>query len=336
MKNIFIWIIILLAVTVSSNIRGQEKVEQAEISSQYSTVPVIAWFSKHDTVYYWVNESSWRINGADTVRTSSQSMRVRINVVDSAATGYKLEYTFLEFPTENLPETASFSDIFQNQIVARLAKKIEGTTVSFETDDCGRITGINNLGRIKKQAKSLFNEAIKEFSVLPEMQEAKELGFDIRDYAKKIDMNQLVDGYLEELNLLFLNHGNEYTAGEFKEYEDATDSTFESTTVISANVDSDGCYSVMADITNILTRKYIKELVGNVVGLFNNDSINDSFITHFDSQVKVNGVYEDYLKTDYLPNGWPFYLVKQQSTKIGQLEKVKQKVISLDSYYFAP
>lgn len=90
MKNIFIWIIVLLAVTVSFNIRGEEKVEQAEITSQYPTVPVVAWFSKHDTVYYWVNESSWRINGVDTVRTSAQSMRVRINVVDSAATGYKL------------------------------------------------------------------------------------------------------------------------------------------------------------------------------------------------------------------------------------------------------
>lgn len=263
-------------------------------------------------------------------------MKVRVNVIDSTAEGYKMDYTFLEFPAAVLSDSASAVEKFQNEIVTKLGNKIVGTTVHFETDEYGSITKYNNLGQIKKQAKSLFKEAIKGFSKIPEIQELKKIGFDVADYAKNIDTDKLVDGYLEELNLLFMNNGQAMAIGEFTEHEDATDTSFENTTYSSAFVDEDdGAYHIVIDVTNILPRNELKTMVGGIVEAFTNDSIKEDFNENFDAQVNVDGTYEDYLKTDYLVNGWPYSVVRQKATMIGNHGKVKQTVITLDSYYFA-
>lgn len=285
---------------------------------------------------YRVNESSWKLTGTDTVLTASYSMIARINVVDSTANGYKMDYTFLDFPTDALPDSASAIDRFQNQITDKLARKIVGTTVHFETDEYGRITRYKNLGQIKKQARSLFKEALNEFSKIPEIQGLKEMGFDVKDYAKNVDTDKLVDGYLEELNMLFMYHGLSMQPGENTEHEDATETQYENTTYTSATVDADdGSYSIVQDVTSILPRNELKEIVGGIVESFSNDSITDSFNENFDAQVNVDCTYEDYLKIDYLGNGWPYSIVRQKSTMIGNRGKVKQTVISIDSYYFA-
>lgn len=326
----------MLAMTIGMAMHGETPSAPETTASPDSIINVIAWFNKHDTVTYRVNESSWKLTGTDTVLTASYSMIARINIVDSTANGYKMDYTFLDFPTDALPDSASAIDRFQNQITDKLARKIVGTTVHFETDEYGRITRYKNLGQIKKQARSLFKEALNEFSKIPEIQGLKEMGFDVKDYAKNVDTDKLVDGYLEELNMLFMYHGLSMQPGENTEHEDATETQYENTTYTSATVDADdGSYSIVQDVTSILPRNELKEIVGGIVESFSNDSITDSFNENFDAQVNVDCTYEDYLKIDYLGNGWPYSIVRQKSTMIGNRGKVKQTVISIDSYYFA-
>lgn len=336
MKKIIIVTLFMLAMATSMALHSGTPSTQENTVPQDSTINVIAWFNKHDTVTYVVNESSWKLNGTDTVLTASYSMTARINVVDSTANGYKMDYTFLDFPTDPLPDSASTIDRFQKQITDKLARKIVGTTVHFETDEYGHITKYNNLGQIKKQAKSLFKEALNEFSKLPEIQELKKMGFDVKDYAKNVDTDKLVDGYLEELNMLFMYHGLSMALGESTENEDATDTQYENTTYTSVSVDADdGSYCILNDVTSTIPQNELKEMVGDIVESFSNDSITDSFTKNFDAQVNVNCTYEDYLKIDYLVNGWPYSVVRQKATMIGDRGKVKQTVISLDSYSFA-
>ena len=315
---------------------GQTPSASDVTAPQDSTIDVIAWFNKNDTVTYRVNEYSWKLNDTDTALTASYSMIARINVVDSTAKGYRMDYTFLAFPTDTLPATASAIDIFQNQITDKLSRKIVGTTVHVETDEYGRITGYNNLGQIKKQARSLFKEALNEYSKIPEIRGLKEMGFDVKDYAKNVDTDKLVDGYLEELNMLFMCHGLSMQPGENTEHEDATDTQYENNTYTSASIDADdGSFCIVQDVTNILPRNELKKMVGGIVESFSNDSITDSFNENFDAQVNADGTYEDYLKIDYLVNGWPYSVVRQKATMIGNRGRVKQTVISLDSYSFA-
>lgn len=326
----------MLVMTISMAVYGETPSTPETTAPEDSTINIIAWFNKHDTVTYRVNESSWELNDTDTVLTASYSMIARINVVDSTAKGYKMDYTFLDFPTDILPDSASMIDKFQNQITDKFARKIVGTTVHFETDEYGRITKYNNLGQIKKQATSLFKEALNEFSMFPEIQGLKEMGFDVKKYTKNVDTDKLVDGYLEELNMLFMYHGLSMQPGENTELEDATETQYENTIYTSATVDADdGSYSIVQDVTSILPRNELKKMVGGIVESFSNDSITDSFNENFDAQVNVDCTYEDYLKIDYLVNGWPYSVVRQKATMIGNRGKVKQTVISLDSYSFA-
>lgn len=336
MKRIIICLLFIQAMAISIAMHGQTPAVSEITAPQDSTIDVIAWFNKNDTVTYRVNEYSWKLNDTDTVLTASYSMIARINVVDSTAKGYKMDYTFLDFPTDTLPATASAIDISQNQITDKLSRKIVGTTVHFETDEYGRITGYNNLGQIKKQARSLFKEALNEYSKIPEIQGLKEMGFNVKDYAKNVDTDKLVDGYLEELNMLFMCHGLSMQPGEQTEHEDATDTQYENNTYTSASIDDDdGSYCIVYDVTNILPRSELKEMVGGIVDLFSNDSITNSFNENFDAQVNVDCTYEDYVRINYLPNGWPYSVVRQKATMIGTRGRVKQTVISLDSYSFA-
>ncbi len=335
MKKIVAWLsLFMLFLTGGMTVYGVSTPIQEKVVPQDSTIDVIGWFNKYDTLTYWIHETSWRINGADTVRTGLVSTKVRINVVDSTANGYKMEYTFLEFPTDTTA-TTPLAD-FQNKITAKLGQKIVGTTVHFETDEYGKITKFNNLGQIKKQAKSLFKQAITDFSKLPEIQGLKEMGLDIKDYTKGVDTDELVDGYLAELKMLFMNHGLSMQIGENTEHEDATDTQFENTSYSSVYRDAeDGAYHVIYDVTSILPQNELKAMVGGIVEYMANDSITEKFNENFDSQVKVDGTFEDYLKIDYMPCGWPYYVVRQKSTMIGSRGKLEQTVISLESYTLA-
>lgn len=179
---------------------------------QDSTVAVIAWFNKQDTVSYWINEGVWKINGSDTIKNTGVSTKVMLTVTDSTPDGYAMEYQFIDFVGDKLADLELGT--FQNRIVEKLGDKIRGTKIKFHTDEYGTIKGYDNLKLIRKQAKSLFKDVSKELMALPIVDSLKSIGFDIAPYIKQVDTEQLVQGYVEELELLFLCHGNIYDIGE--------------------------------------------------------------------------------------------------------------------------
>lgn len=335
MKKLIILPLFLLALTLGMTAYGEISSSKENFETQDSTANIIAWFNKHDTVTYWINESEWKVTDSDTVKTASVAMKVRVNVVDSTEEGYKMEYSILEIPTDFNPETTTGLEVIQNLIVARFARKIVGTKIYFETDEYGAITKFNNLGQIKKQAKSLYKDFAKMISEFPQAKEMKKNGFDIMAFAKKVDTDQLVEDYLKELNMLFQYQGKVIKLGETTEHEEATDTTYENTTYFSAVVDpEDGSFSIVADVISVIPQDNVKALVGGIVESFGNDSISKNFHESFDAEVNFDANYDDYLSTGILANGWTYSVVHQESTMIGNRGKVKQTVISLDSYSF--
>ncbi len=65
-----------------------------------SILPVIAWFSKRDTMTYWIHDNQWEVNGKDTVMTLGAAAKVMLTVTDSTKKGYDMNILSLNlFPT---------------------------------------------------------------------------------------------------------------------------------------------------------------------------------------------------------------------------------------------
>ncbi len=321
----------VLAVCCVTPCNGATQQDDNTISRD-NRLDVIGWFCKRDTAVYWIEESNWKFNNGDTVQTAGISTKVMITVTDSTATGYNMDYTFLDVRGDSI--TNSELGNLQNRLVTLLGKKIIGTTIRFETDEYGQIVKFNNLAKIKKQAKTLFKDAFKEIERLPWTKELKSMGFNLADYTKNIDSDLLVDGYLEELKLLFMYHGKAYSLGETTEKEEETETQYANETYRNITIDDDRCYSITTDVVSTIPQSDIKAMVSGIVDNIDNADVKNNFNANFDAAVNVDCTIDSYLKIAFLPNGWPYEAVKQENTTIGKNGKAKQKYIYIESYSF--
>ena len=215
---------------------------------------VVAYFSKGDTCEYWISEGEWKVNGTDTTKTLGVSTQVRLVVNDSTATGYKMSYTFLDVKADSVGD--NFRDKMMAMITERTAKSVIGTTIHFETDEYGRITKITNLSQIKKQAKALFKASMNDIAAMPVMQAMKKaIGLDFAKIGKQADIDEVVEGYLEELKLLFICHGSQYQVGEHHEHEDATEDSYANDTYINASLEKNGNYTISCDVISVIPKE---------------------------------------------------------------------------------
>lgn len=318
--------IIALALAISAVTPSHAESKETTTESNDSLLYVIGWFNKRDTMTYLINETKWKIQGTDTVMNAGVKTLVSVTVNDSTDEGYAMEYKFLDFKGDSLADTELGN--FQNRIVESLGKKIAGTTIKFRTDEYGSITSFDNLKQIKKQAKSLFKEATKEFTKIPTVDSLKSIGFDITSHLKKVDADQLVEGYIEELKLLFLCHGMIYELGETNEHEDETDTSYASDTYTSASVDDEsGIYTIVCQVDNEIPQEAIKNMVGAIVEEIADEKVSDDFNANFDAQV-TDGKLTSTYSAVYFPDGWPSDVINQTRLTVGNTTKITQTCIT--------
>ena len=135
--------------------------DSSEVTVQDDSIlPVIAWFSKRDTMTYWIHDGQWEVKGKDTVMTLGAAAKVMLTVTDSTKKGYDMEYTFLEFLFND--QIKSESQNIVGQATDILNDATVGTTIRFRTDQYGKIVKYYNLKDIRKQAKEVLAKAISK------------------------------------------------------------------------------------------------------------------------------------------------------------------------------
>lgn len=294
-----------------------------------STVAVIAWFDKRDTMTYWINEGSWTVKDGDTTKISGFSTKVMVTVTDSTKKGYGIEYKFLEFQNDSVDDT-TLSD-FQNRLVARLSDKIAGTTIKFRTDEYGRVKKYENLKEIKKQAKELFDSACEEMMRLPVMDSLKSLGVNLEAILKGVDIDSMVDGYTEEIETLFNCHGNEYKAGDYDEHTDESKNAYAADYHMSVNMDPDTMeYEISSTVDTKIPAKDLKDMMGAIVGLVSDKSLHEDFDKEYDKQVKEDAVVGTWNYWQYFADGWPAEVISQTTIRLMGQSRLKQKQIVWD------
>ena len=310
---------------------------EVDTAGEDSVVNVVAYFCKGDTCEYWIHENEWKVDGKDTVKTLGVSTQVRLVVNDSTSKGYKMSYTFLDVKADSVGVMAMLTE--------RTAKSVIGSTINFETDEYGRITKITNLSQIKKQAKALFKAGIKDIAAMPIMQEMKKAtGLDFMKTATQANTDEVVEGYLEELKLLFAYHGSQYAVGEHHEHEDATKDSNANDTYINASLEKNGNYTISCEVVNVIPKETVKEVMGGLMGTIteglkgkktedgkdydgNIKDLDDEFKKEIDKAAAQDAQTSEYLSVTCFEDGWPNSVLKQNKTVMAGGGKLKQKLI---------
>lgn len=323
-KIFFLFIAFLLSGCFITAYSGDNNLAQDSDSDQDSLVNVIGWFVNHDTVDYWIEQTRGRLTPDDTVKTAQTSAKVRLTVVDSTATGYKLDYTFLDFRVEHI-EGSKLSS-FQERVAEKLGKALIGTTVQFETDEFGVITNITNFEQLKHKVKSIYKIIFDEIKNSPEGKEMANAGINVDNMLNSIDENRMVEDLISELRLLFIWHGNAFAIGKGSEHEEASDTTYASDTYTIVSIDPDeGIYTVDNEVVSVIP---VQEVIDFVYKQFGPSDVDVSKLMKVVEGMGVeDGIFSSALAIEYFFDGWPANAVKQEKMTIAGYGQVKQTYI---------
>ena len=127
--------------TLHSNIEDENDAQNASVN-------VIAYFCKNDTLDYVYSLEETKIKGNDTTTTLVASRKFRVVVLDSIATGYKIQCTPLELDIDeyNIEEqnfnSESEKEVFLNRIQQIINQKTYKYPIVFITNEEGDIQHI--------------------------------------------------------------------------------------------------------------------------------------------------------------------------------------------------
>lgn len=324
---------LLLCFTLFSSLVAEAQPSQADESSaepQDSTISVIAWFNKNEKATYQLRQAAWDITPNDTVLTSGVSSKMTISVLDSTSTGYKMELRYLDIAVDTI-STGNVIGNVQNKIMDRFGKKICKTPILFETDELGTITAVTNIESIKKLSKKVFKDVLDELADTPEMKAAKSVGLDIKRLSESIDTDQLVDSYLEDLNMLFTYHGLVFPIGDQAIHSDASENEYENTTYLSVIKDDEDYYRIEDNTIANIPQADLKKIVLQTIGAIADPQLREEARRGIESadMGEIDATVSTYFKIDYLPDGWPMNLVKQSTSLIMGRGKVQQTTIEI-------
>lgn len=236
LKKVLPMLFLGAAVIVLSSFRGSDQRYSTAAAGTESggTQAVIAWFSRNDTLTYWLHETEKIISGRDTVQTLGFHTKVMLTVSDSTASGYGMKMSFVDFrvdtPTEQKLKTVV------GMLSRRMLRALPSMTLDFVTDESGHIVNVLNSRQFKKAVKA----------ALPGLEDL----MPDRDsvYADNPRINPLLAGwispdaisesYLSALDLLFEFHGRTFNIGEFESHEDGERYSTDSFVRVSMDPDS--------------------------------------------------------------------------------------------------
>lgn len=320
--------VILVSMFVCFGVAGNKTARvAADDASADSSISVIAWFAKGDTMKYCYTQADFKIkNDTDTLKNDKElEEEFMLVVTDSTSKGYTIEY----IPVSHKYGGKEFDDEVSENTFSALNDMFKDVHAIFTTDEYGAITGIRNWKEIRDKMKdgiTLMLDSMYRInpgldSVMPR-----------KRYESLINMaysteKGILSAY-DEVTTLFGLHGNVFNIGTTKVDDSSKDSTF---TTVFAGYEAYDDYSFEDDYTiggrseTRLSRDETVELVGNVFGVLLQDSIANKATTVLRDSLKAGATItflEDY---NYFYNGWPCAMRTCKIIEFANIKVVKQQ-----------
>ena len=310
MKKIFTFVLLtILSMTAHAQMKTLQNNENED-----STIAIVGYFSKNDTMEYQRVQGKMKIVDNDTTQRGEITEKFMVVVTDSTANGYKMEI---------IPLSCEIKDIdndYQMRMASLLWNNIKGLRCRFTTDELGSVQHIENWREIrdvlKKSYVTVFDSLYASLPALDSVMPRKQLesltllGCSTEDGIKE---------QYDELDMLLGLHGSEVTM-EPVETDDISEAGYPTHTRIESfypapkdEYDIEGDYVVNARTDTKLSGDDVKDLLSTTLGVFLTGEVSDSVSKYTNEALtdKKEGMtttnYEQYC---YFFNGWPKLMQK--------------------------
>lgn len=260
-----------------------------QINVADSTVQVITYWDKHEKMTYDIATSKAKVKGIDTIFTQKANFKVDIEVLDSTATSYTVQWKYKDYVSLLSDESAEL-----------LANLYNGLTIKFTTDELGTFDKLLNWKEIKEHNERVFSE-LKGKTNSQEI-----LGKMLR---KQFSSQQAIEEHsIKEIQLFHSFNGIGMKEGEVIE-ENVSKETF-----IGESVNSD----ITVELTeidyenNTYIIKYWEDFEGeSVIKLIN--SLFPFFKDEFEKSIGDDMYLNDFMGANIHETGWPLYLIYERT-----------------------
>lgn len=293
-----------------------------------STINVISYFCKNDTMDYRIEELEQKINGNDTTLNHYIREDFRLIVRDSTSNGYKLEYSSLG----NYEMEGDEVEFWNKTVLEKVAELSSKQHVIFTIDELGNLQHIENWRDIKKTMQegikilcdSLYANNPKLDSVMPRNRLEMSLN-------QQYSTEQNLWSAYEELQLLFGIHGKAFTIGR---HETKDDSGYPSVTNLVVSYGSyddedqiEGDYYIAGKTTQTIPAEDVETLAkGRLFGLLSDEAV--KVMQEVDIKSQLEDAQITILEAYFLFfNGWPCDMTKQNVMKMNGAEHITTKHI---------
>lgn len=342
MKKLFLLLAFLG--TVLSTYAQTNAVDQ----QQDSTINVIAYFCKGDTVKYTLTNQKFKVEKKDTTWEANYTEDFSIAVLDSTSKGYRIELQYLDFDFSQNPQKKF--DI-EGEIQKLVSKDFKGMKAIFQTDEYGQVTKVENWMKLRDQICKITDKAVDEVFELKSL--PKEMRDSFLQVLPKENLKatlrlafsdqESVKQSFDELILLLSNHGYSFAIGEKKEEEKEGNISNTVTTtagyiqVEDKDVDTDGDYLVIHQKNISMPFKDALSLAGGVEAatLMFGDKYKDMAkkgMTKALEEIKEDILVKTIQSSEYWYNGWPKTIVSASETSVSNHKKIELKTIEWSSF----
>ena len=305
-----------------------------------AVVPVVGCYELHDTTAYMAMSQESDVTDGDTTVRYRVDTNFKLAVADSTDDGYTLH--LLVQSCMAAPECA---DNFKARLHEAGISALVGCKVVVATDYAGQVTEIKNWQEVGQLQLRAYERLIDStFAARPEIGKIVKRDAMKELYSKTLATEEGVRGTLAALEVMFANHGNQFTAGS--EERDTVAATADSPgytltryadygVIDSTDTETefDGDYFVLGNVSTVIDGKDIAPLLaGAMSGLVNQQKgLSAKKIEAEMKKVKQIEVEND-SKSFYYYNGWPKITMLSTTTTMGPLKRIKAQMVASTSF----
>lgn len=130
----------------------------AQINMADSTVQVIGYWDKKETMTYTITDEKYKVKGTDTTKTQSISYDVVVTILDSSSKSYKIDWFYKNYAIDS-----------DNEMLKKLTAMSEDMHVIIKTDEMGAFVEVINWKEIRDYIQKMVDNLKKEYKDIPKM-----------------------------------------------------------------------------------------------------------------------------------------------------------------------